>query len=364
MRIPIANLRPAIDATEPVWRANLAALFEAGQFILGRQLDAFEREFAAAMGARFAVGVGSGTGAIELALRDAGVHGEVITPALTSPFTAAAIQAAGCRPRFTDVDPETLQMSVANLESRITGRTSAIVAVHLYGQPCGVPGLGALASRRPLVLVQDACQAHGAFRANKPLTTFSTYVCYSFYPTKNLGALGDGGAITTDNADACRRLRMKRDGGRGDTPQVAEVAGLNSRLDEMQCCYLRAFLPELSRWNRERRALAALYDRALADCPGVRPLARTPESVCHLYVVRADRREALRQHLEGHGIGTAIHYPRPLHLHPAFADSGQKRGDLPNAEKACEEIVSLPLWPGIGESAVLEVAERIREFYR
>jgi dTDP-4-amino-4,6-dideoxygalactose transaminase len=347
-----------------VWRANLKALFEAGQFILGHQLDAFEREFAAAMGARFAVGVGSGTGAIELALRDAGVQGEVIAPALTSPFTAAAIRAAGCRPRFADVDPETLQMSVASLECRITGRTSGVVAVHLYGQPCGLPAIAAIASKRPLALIQDACQAHGALEANKPLTNWSAYVCYSFYPTKNLGALGDGGAITTENEDACRRLRMKRDGGRGDAPQVAEVTGINSRLDEMQCCFLRAFLPELKRRNEERRSLAALYDQALTDCPGVRPLARTAESVCHLYVVRVARREALRQHLEGHGIGTAVHYPRPLHLHPAFEDCGQRRGDLANAEKACEEIVSLPLWPGMGEPAVLETAERIRAFYR
>ena len=207
-------------------------------------------------------------------------------------------------------------MSVANLERRITGRTSAIVAVHLYGQPCALPAIGSVLSRRPLALIQDACQAHGAFKADKPLAAWSTYVCYSFYPTKNLGALGDGGAIATDNEDACRRLRMKRDGGRGERPQVAEVTGINSRLDEMQCCFLRAFLPELERGNRERRNLAALYDRAFADCPDVRPLARTPESVCHLYVVRAERREALRAHLEGHGIGTAIHYPMPLHLHP------------------------------------------------
>ena len=359
MRIPIANLRPALAAAEPEWRRNLESLFEAGQFIQGPQLEAFEREFAQATGARHAVGVGSGTAALELALRDAGVAGEVLTPALTSPFTATAIRAAGCTPRFADIEPGDLQIGIGDLRQRLNRRTKAVVAVHLYGQPCDLKSIP-----RDIALIQDACQAHGAVYQGKPLTSYSDYVCYSFYPTKNLGALGDGGAIATNRTSAARRLKMRRDGGRGRRPQVAEIAGINSRLDEMQCCYLRAFLPKLSEWNQERRRLAALYDEALAGCPGVRPVLRTAESVCHLYLVRVERRDRLRRHLEARGIGTGVHYPVPLHLHPAFSDCGLKKGDLPNAEKACREILSLPLWPYLGDAAVLEVAESIREFYQ
>lgn len=352
-----------MEAAEAEWRGNLDALFKAGQFILGRQLQAFEVEFATAMGAQFAVGAGSGTAAIELALRDSGVSGEAIAPALTSPFTATAIRCAGCEPRFCEINPKTLQIDIADLERRVTSRTAAIVAVHLYGQPCDLAGLRDLAERRGLVLIQDACQAHGAEYRGAPLTTWSKYVCYSFYPTKNLGALGDGGAVTTNDAAIATRLSMIRDGGRGPSTQVADVAGTNSRLDEMQCCFLRAFLPRLGQGNAERRRIAESYDGGLAGCEGVGLVSRTAESVCHLYVVRSQRRDELRSYLEGHGIGSAVHYPVPLHLHPAFADCGLRRGDLPNAEAACEEIVSLPLWPGLPDSAVAEVVERVRDFH-
>lgn len=357
MRIPVANLRPALAAAEPVWRANLEALFAAGQFILGPQLEAFEREFAEAMGARFAIGVGNGTDAIALALRDAGVRGEVLTTALTAPFTATAIRAAGCDPRFVDVDPVILQMDTRDLERRVTENTRAVVAVHLYGQP------SPLRPDRDVVLIQDACQAHGARMNGSPLTEYSKYVCYSFYPTKNLGALGDGGAITTNDEDAARRLRSLRDGGRGPVPQVAELRGVNSRLDEMQCCFLRAFLPHLGEWNEQRRRIAGRYDELLSGCPGVDLVVRSLESVCHLYVIRAERRAQLRRYLEKCGIGTAIHYPVPLHLHPAFNDCGLKPGDLPEAERACDEILTLPLWPYMEDSMVAEVAERVWAFY-
>jgi dTDP-4-amino-4,6-dideoxygalactose transaminase len=364
MRIPVTNLQPALAHTETAWRANLEALFAAGQFILGPQLAAFEREFAEATGAKSAIGVGSGTSAIEMALRDSGVNGEVLIPALTSPFAAAAIRSAGCTPRFVDVDPSNLQIDFNDLEERLTDATRAIVATHLYGQPCGMGLLQAFAQGREITIIQDACQAHGATIEGRPLTAWSNYVCYSFYPTKNLGALGDGGAIATDRAFTARRLKMRRDGGRGHKPQVADIAGVNSRLDEMQCCFLRAFLPNLHEWNRQRCQLAALYDASLSGCSGVQIVQRAPNSVCHLYVIRAARRDRLRGFLEKLGIGTGIHYPVPLHLHPAFSDCELKRGDLPNAERACNEIVTLPLWPYMPEQTPVEVAERIREFYR
>ena len=205
--------------------------------------------------------------------------------------------------------------------------------------------------------MQDACQAHAARYDGRPLTEFSPYVAYSFYPTKNLGALGDGGAVATKRASIADRLLLLRDGGRrGD--QRSRISAVNSRLDEMQCCYLRAFLPQLGDWTARRGRLARLYDELLADCRGVRPITRGESSVDHLYVVRTARRDALRKYLAGHGIMTALHYPIPLHRQPAFRT--QER--LPHAERACREIVSLPLWPYLEESCVRDVAERILKF--
>jgi len=366
MTVPMVNLRPMLAATEPAWRANLERLFERMQFILGEQVAAFEQELAAAFGARFAVAVGTGTAAIELGLRATGLAergAEVITPALSSLFTAQAILAAGCRPRFADVDPETLLLDAEDAEARVRRHTGALVPVHLYGQPCDLAPLIAIARRRQLVMVQDACQAHGALAQGCPFTRFSKAVAYSFYPTKNLPCLGDGGAVLTDSRAVAEKLRRLRDGGRrGD--QIGRVRAINSRLDEMQACYLRAFLPKLAEWNADRARLAALYDQALAGCDGVRPVGRRPGSVCHLYVVRAKRREALRKFLAERGVMTAVHYPVPLHLQPAFRDCGMKRGDLPVVERACREITSLPLWPYMPEPAVEAVAARVREFYR
>jgi dTDP-4-amino-4,6-dideoxygalactose transaminase len=350
--VPMVNLAPMLLATRAAWAANLERLFEGGQFILGEQVADFEREFAAASGAKHAVAVGSGTAAIELCLRAAGLSGsgaEVLTPALTSPFTAQAILAAGCRLRFADVDEEHLLLDPA----RMGKRTRAIIPVHLYGQPydCGqLPG--------DAVVIQDACQAYGAgqFTRNSP------FVAFSFYPTKNLPCLGDGGTVITDSNRVADEVRLMRDGGRrGD--QVSRIRAVHSRLDEIQACYLRAFLPKLAAWNAERARIAASYDSLLEGCAGVSALARRPGSVCHLYVIRARRREHLRKFLQERGVATGIHYPVPLHLQPAFREFGPNRGQLPVAERACREIVSLPLWPGMTGGMVNEVAGRIREFY-
>ncbi len=365
MTIPMVDLRPMLAATEPAWRANLERLFERMQFILGEQVDAFERELAAAWGARFAVAAGSGTAAIELGIRAAGLAesgAEVVVPALTSLFTAQAILAAGCRPRFADVDPETLLLDAEDAEARVRKRTGALLPVHLYGQPCDLPRLARIARRHGLVLLQDACQAHGAQEAGRPFTGFSPAVAYSFYPTKNLPCLGDGGAVLTDSRAVAVKLRRLRDGGRRND-QVARTRAINSRLDEIEACYLRAFLPKLAEWNQRRARLAALYDEALAGCDGVRPVGRRAGSVCHLYVVRAARRDRLRKFLAERGVITGVHYPVPLHLQPAFRDSGLKRGALPVAEQACREVLSLPLGPYMPETAVEEVAARVREFY-
>jgi dTDP-3-amino-3,4,6-trideoxy-alpha-D-glucose transaminase len=355
------NLKPAIAQSQAAWRAGVLQMFTGSQFVLGPEGAAFEPEFAQATGARHCVSTSSGTSAIELSLRDAGVSGEVLTTALTAPFTAVAILSAGATVRFADIDPETLQIDCADVAQRVHRRTRALLPVHLYGQVVAIEELQKLAADHKLVLIQDACQAHGARRRGRALTHFSDYVCYSFYPTKNLGCLGDGGAVTTNQARIAGRLRRFRDGGREG--QVAMPPGVNARLDEIQACYLRAALPHLTNWNAQRAKLAGFYDQALADCPGVRLIRHGGDSVHHLYVIRAQRRERLRRYLAERCIGTGVHYPVPLHLHPAFAVAGQEEGSLPHAEKACREIMSLPLWPGLSETGALRVADSIRRFY-
>jgi dTDP-3-amino-3,4,6-trideoxy-alpha-D-glucose transaminase len=365
MDLPVANLRPAIAATRSAWQSNLDRLFEDGHFILGDQVREFEQDFASAMGGHFAIGVASGTAAVELCLRDSGIvrrKQRVLTSALTAPFTAIAILAAGATPQFADVDPLTLQIDPEDAANRMTRQTAALLPVHLYGQPCAMRCLAAIARSRKVALIQDACQAHGAMLEGRPLPSFSPYVAYSFYPTKNLGCLGDGGAIVTNSEAAAQRLRMLRDGGR-HCDQVSHLPGVNARLDEMQACFLRAFLPQLREWNCQRARIASLYDEAFGDCQGIQRVMRTADSVHHLYVVRARKRDALQRHLSERGIGSAVHYPVPLHLHPSFACAGLRKGDLPHAEKACREILSLPLWPYLKESDALRVADLIRGFY-
>jgi dTDP-3-amino-3,4,6-trideoxy-alpha-D-glucose transaminase len=362
----MCNLRFLLDATAPAWRGYLREVFDAGQFVLGRQVARFEREFAGLLGAQHAIGVGSGTDALEISLRCAGVSEpgqEVLTSALTSPYTAVAIRAAGAAPRFADVDPQTLLLDPADAAQRITGATAALLPVHLYGQVCALDRLQDLARRSGAVLVQDACQAHGARFDGKALTNYSACVAYSFYPTKNLGCLGDGGAVLTNCAEAAGHARLLRNGGRRED-QIAWFCGVNSRLDELQACYLRAFLPHLNEWNAHRRHIAAIYDALLSTCETVQPVRRSPESVCHLYVIRTPYRDALRERLSQLGIATGVHYPAPLHLHPAFRSCGLRQGDLPHAERACNEIVSLPLWPGMPDSMAEQVAGAVVAFHR
>jgi dTDP-4-amino-4,6-dideoxygalactose transaminase len=363
MKVPMVDLRPAIESAAPAWRANLRRMFERAQFIGGEQCAAFEREFAASQGARFAIGVGSGTDALQLSLRAAGVAAarEVILPALTSPFTALAILAAGGVPRFADVDGDTLLLDATDVQRSVTAKTAAIVPVHLYGNVCDLRALSKIARSSGTVLVQDACQAHGARFRGRALADLPGFVAYSFYPTKNLGGLGDGGAILTNRPTATEKLRLLRDGGRRND-QVSRMTGINSRLDEMQCCYLRAFLPHLAAWNAQRARIACLYDEILAGCDGIRPVTRGPDSVHHLYVARAAKRNHLREFLRRRGIASGIHYPTPLHLQPAFRNYGRRR-DLPVAERACREIISLPLWTRMPESTAGDVAQTIRKFY-
>lgn len=351
------DAKPVLERAAPEIARNLAAMHAAGSYVLGEQVERFEGELAAAFHAGHAVGVGSGTAAIELCLREAGVvrnDQEVIVPSFTSLFTAQAVLAAGARVRVADVDPETLLLSPESLRAAWTPRTAAVVCVHLYGDVCRVDEIAALCEERGATLIQDACQAHGATYGGRPLTAFSAYTAYSFYPTKNLGGVGDGGAVVTDSARIARRIRLLRDGGRVKD-QVARAPGINSRLDEIQACYLRAFLPHLSHWSGHRRKLANAYRRA-----GIRLTGATANSANHLYVMRSNRRDSLRQALAAEGIQTGIHYPVPLHRQPAFRGRANC-GELPAvSERASEEVLSLPGGPHISETDAEYIAERIR----
>jgi len=358
-------LLPSLESCRGEWQERLAESIDRGWFILGEEVAAFEREFASFCGARFAVGVGCGTDALEIALRLSGVtrrEQEVITSALSAPFTAQAILAAGATPVFADIDPETLLLGPGRVEELITPRTAAILPVHLYGQAGHLETMRRLADGAGAVLIQDACQAHGVVYEDRPLSAYSSLVAYSFYPTKNLGCLGDGGALLAGDPEQDRLARLLRDGGRAEG-HLSLIPALNSRLDEIQAALLRVFLRHLPAWNLARVRLAAIYDQELSPLPPdcLRPvgLDRRSSHVRHLYVVRAQRRDQLREYLAARGIGTGIHYAVPLHRQPAF----RTQTACPHAERAATEVCSLPLWPFMGEEQARLVSGEIRKFY-
>jgi dTDP-3-amino-3,4,6-trideoxy-alpha-D-glucose transaminase len=349
--------KPVLERAAAEIARNLAAMHASGTYVLGEQVERFEGELAGAFHAGYAAGVGSGAAAIELCLREAGIvrgDQEVIVPSFTSLFTAQAVLAAGARLRVADVDPETLLLSPETVRAAWTPRTAAVLCVHLYGDVCRLDEISALCEERGATLIQDACQAHGATFRGKPLTAFSPYTAYSFYPTKNLGGVGDGGAVVTDSGRVARRIRMLRDGGRrGD--QVARAPGINSRLDEIQACYLRAFLPHLTHWSGHRRKIANAYRRA-----GIGLTGATPDSAHHLYVMRSNRRDSLRKALAAEGIQTGIHYPVPLHRQPGLRRRSSFAAVPAASDVASREVLSLPGGPHISESDAEYIAERIR----
>ena len=356
--IPFLDLRPHDD--EDAIHAAIARVIARGWFVLGPEVDAFEEEFARASGARFAVGVGTGTDAITLLLRAAGVDrdDEVIVPAITAAFTALAVIAAGARPVIVDVDAETLTIDPDACSAAVTPRTRAIVPVHLYGQPADMRTIGTVAARHNLAIVEDCCQAHLATAGGIAVGTVGVGGAFSFYPTKNLGALGDGGAVITNDPQIADRVRRLRNGGQAARYQHIE-AGVNSRLDEIQAAILRARLPLLSQWTARRRALAAVYRTSLP--PEVRTIPeRDPGHVYHLFPVRSGRRDALQRSLASAGVETLIHYPVPLNAQPAFAHlSGPA---CPVAARAAAELLSLPLHPRLSDEEVRRAAAAVASF--
>ncbi len=360
LRIPFASA--ALQEDAGAVRAAIDRVIASGWFILGPEVEAFEREFAAASGAPQAVGVGSGTDAIALALRALGVGpgDEVITTPLSAAYTALAIVMSGARPIFADIDPGRLTIDPAAIEAAITARTRAIVPVHLYGQAADMTRIEQVAAAHGLAIVEDCCQAHLATAGGRPVGTIGSAGAFSFYPTKNLGALGDGGAVVTRDEMLARRIKRLRNGGQTER-YCHQEPGVNSRLDELQAAILRARLPFLSGWIARRRALAADYRRLLAG-PVVVPAEYDSGHVYHLFPVlvsgEGDRRSKLQQHLRTTGIDTLVHYPIPIPRQPAFA--ADHPDDCPRAADVCARVVSLPLHPALDQTAVVTVAEAIR----
>ena len=352
--ISFLQLTPGEDASAV--REAVERVIARGWFVLGPELDAFEQEFATASGAAESVGVGTGTDALAIALRALGIGAgdEVVTTPLSAAYSALAIMMAGARPVFADIDADRLTLDPQAAAAAVTPRTAAIMPVHLYGQAADMPAIAAIAARHSLAIVEDCCQAHLGTCQGKPVGSFGTVAGYSFYPTKNLGALGDGGALTTGDASIADRAKRLRNGGQSDRYHHAEF-GVNSRLDEMQAAALRARLPFLEGWTSRRRQLAAKYREALA---GITTVSVPPEAdaghVYHLFPVLSPARDALQAHLRANGIETLIHYPVPIPRQPALASEAP--ADCPIAARVCDQVLSLPLYPRLDDRAVGAVA--------
>ncbi|HMM28134.1 MAG TPA: DegT/DnrJ/EryC1/StrS family aminotransferase [Aggregatilineaceae bacterium] len=366
MKVPFVDLRAQHQALRDQLQDAFLAVLDRADFALGEDVACFEAEFAALCGTNHAVGVASGLAALELALRAYGIGpgDEVIVPAHTFVATAAAVTFAGAQPVLVDIDPSTFNLDAAQIESALSPRTRAIIPVHLYGLPAPMDPIMALAERHHLIVIEDACQAHGAAYRERRTGALGHAAAFSFYPTKNLGGCGDGGMVVTDDLVIAERIRALRNCGQR-VKNEHELFPFNARLDTLQAALLRVKLRSLERWNSARRDAAHLYDKCLQGAGLLLP-QESPDSthVYHLYVVRTPERDALRAYLQQQGIGTAIHYPRLIHQQPFYVERGIVHGRLDNAEQVCREIVSLPMYPEISAEQVRYVAAQIREFLR
>jgi dTDP-4-amino-4,6-dideoxygalactose transaminase len=365
--IPFGDLRRQNATMRPELDAAVARVIESGWYILGREVAAFEEEFAAYCGAAHCVGVASGAEALYLALAalDVGPGAEVITVANACMYQVAAILQSGARPVLVDVDPASHTMDPAAIVAAITPRTKAIMPVHLFGRLADMPAILAVAQAYGIPVVEDAAQAHGAWLSDaegrpRRAGAWGAVACFSFYPSKNLGALGDGGALTTGDPELAARLRRLRMYGWGSKYHTDEQGGRNSRLDELQAAILRVKLGHLDTGNAARRERAAWYAELLTGLP-LRAPADDPGHVYHLYVVEADGRDALRACLQASGVGCDVHYPEPTHLQPAYAGLGYGPGSLPHSESLAGRILSLPMFPELSRDEVERVVAAVAE---
>ena len=369
MRVPFVDLKVQYEAIREELEREFRKVFEKTAFIMGPALAEFEEAFARYCGVKHAIGVANGTDALLLALKAFGIGpgDEVITAVNTFIATAEAIVHAGATPVFVDCDPQTYNINVKQLEAKITPRTKAIIPVHLYGQPADMDPILELAKNRGLYVIEDAAQAHGATYRGRKAGSMSQIACFSFYPAKNLGAYGDAGAVVTNDDAIALTVRKLRDHG-GVEKYQHDLVGYNSRLDTLQAAVLLVKLKYLDAWNRRRQENAQLYDALLAEVPGiVTPnVLEGATHVYHLYVIRVERgsRDELQRFLRERGVHTGVHYPRPLHLTPAFGYLGYRMGDFPVAERYASQILSLPMYPELTREQIEYVVECIDEYAR
>lgn len=354
---PKANYQAHKDEID----AAIARVLESGRYILGEEVAAFEDEFAAYIGVRFGIGAGSGTDALHLALRacEIGEGDEVITVSHTAVATVTAIELCGATPVLVDIDLNTYTMDPDQIEQAITKRTKAIIAVHLYGHPANIESIISIAYRYGLRVIEDCAQSHGAIYRGRKTGAWGGIAAFSFYPTKNLGAIGDAGMVVTNDPESAEQVRLLREYGWRQR-YVSELPGLGSRLDELQAAILRVKLRYLDEENRKRQALAAIYDKTLSSTSLTLPkCAPNTTHVYHQYVVRSARRDALRRSLQEKGVGTLIHYPVPIHRQTAYRGRLRCVGSMANTDRIAKEILSLPMYPELTPVRVREVAETI-----
>jgi dTDP-4-amino-4,6-dideoxygalactose transaminase len=365
--VPQLDLAAQYAAIGEEIRSAVERVLASQQFILGREGAAFEQEIAQLCGVGHGVGVASGTDALILALRACGVQAgdEVLVPPFTFVATGSAVSALGAKPVFADIRPDTYNIDPSDLARRVTPRTRAIIAVHLYGLACDMDPILDFARAHNLRVIEDNAQSIGANYKERRTGSLGDAACMSFYPTKNLGAYGDAGMIVTSSSEMATRLKSLRNHGQTGK-YVSSEPGWNSRLDEIQAAILRVKLRHLPAWQRARQAHAAAYTKLLLGIPGVAPplIPEGYEHVFHQYTIRVERRDALVQSLSERKIGSSIYYPVPLHLQPLYASLGHKAGDFPHAEHAAQEVLSLPMFPELRSEQIARVAEAVAEFVK
>ena len=364
VNIPFFDLKKQYSSIQHEIDAKISQTLYSGHFILGQETAAFEKEFAAFCGVNFAVGVDSGTSAIQLALLAAriGAGDEVITVSHTAVATVAAIELTGAKPVLVDIDPSRYTLDAANLKHVLTGKTRAIIPVHLYGCPTDMAPILAFAKEYNLLVIEDCAQAHGARYDDIPVGGLGDLSAFSFYPTKNLGAYGDGGAILTNSAELADRLNRLRQYGWNNN-RISEEKGVNARLDEIQSAILRIKLRHLREWNERRRFIAGMYNALLAASELILPVEPPNcRHVYHQYVIRHSKRDELRDFLSTQGIQTQIHYPVPVHLQPGYKELGMRPGSLPKTENAANEILSLPIYPELMDEQVEYICNAILKY--
>lgn len=364
VKVPFLDLKSQFDSIRTEIMDAIDRVFVSGQFVGGEWVERFEEQFAEFVGSKYAIGVASGTAALELALKAAQIaaNDEVIVPANSFFATAEAVTNVGARPVFADVDPNTFHLDVASVERLITPKTTAVIPVHLYGRAIEMAQLQELAERHGLIIIEDAAQAHGTERDGIRIGGSGRITCFSFYPGKNLGAYGDAGLITCDDRATAERLRLLRDHG-SPAKYVHLIVGTNARLASIQAAALSVKLLHLREWNARRVEHAKAYAAKLRDACIVLPDIPAGGHNFHLFVMRVNNREGLRKHLQASGIGTGIHYPQPLHLTPAYQELGYpKRGSLPVSEALADEILSLPMYPELTDSQIGQVSDAVLQF--